>query len=39
MTLEPVESFDITLERSIELNSRITLNPVDGAIEIIDHDD
>ena len=31
-----IESFNITLERTVGLDSRITLEPVDGVIEIID---
>ena len=32
------ESFDVTLERTPGLNMRITLDPVDGIIRIIDND-
>ena len=38
VVLENVESFDVTLERTLGLDSRITLNPVDGVIEITDND-
>ena len=34
--LENVESFDVTLERTPGLDVRITLDPVDGVIEIRD---
>ena len=34
--LENVESFDVTLERTPGLDARITLDPVDGMISIID---
>ena len=37
-TLELTESFTVTLERTLNLNSRITLNPVDRDIEILDND-
>ena len=37
IVLENVESFDVTLERTPDMNSRITLNPVDGVIEITDN--
>ena len=37
-TLEIVESFDVTLERTPDLDSRITLDPVNGVLEIIDND-
>ena len=33
---EQIESFNITLERTVGLDRRITLEPVDGVIEIID---
>ena len=33
-----VESFTVTLERTPGLNNRITLNPVDGVVEITDDD-
>ena len=36
--LEKVESFDVTLEKTPGLDTRITLNPVDGVVEIIDED-
>ena len=36
--LENVESFDVTLERTPGLDMRITLDPVDGVIEIRDDD-
>ena len=36
--LENVESFDVTLERAPELDSRIMLDPVDGVIMINDND-
>ena len=36
--LENVESFDVTLERTSDLDSRITLDPVDGVVEINDND-
>ena len=36
--LEMTESFDVTLERTPGLDSRITLNPVDGVVEITDND-
>ena len=36
--LENVESFNITLERTSDLDSRITLDPVNGVVEIIDND-
>ena len=32
------ESFNVTLERTPGLNMRITLNPVDGIINIIEND-
>ena len=38
VVLENVESFDVTLDRAPELDSRITLSPVDGIVEIIDND-
>ena len=34
--LENVESFDVTLERTPGLDMRITLDPVDGVVEITD---
>ena len=36
--LEMTESFDVTLERTPGLDSRITLRPVDGVVEITDED-
>ena len=36
--LENVESFDVTLERTPGLDSRITLDPVDTVVEITDDD-
>ena len=33
-----VESFDVTLERTPGLDSRIRLDPVDGVVRIIDDD-
>ena len=33
-----VESFTVTLQRTTGLNNRITLNPVDGVVEITDND-
>ena len=36
--LEDAESFDVTLERTFDLDNRITLDPVDGEIEITDND-
>ena len=38
VTLEPVKSLHVNLERTTELDSRITLNSVDGEIDIIDDD-
>ena len=38
VTLEMTESSSVTLERTPDLNSRITLNPVDGDINILDND-
>ena len=38
MTVESIETFAVTLERTSDLDSRITLNPVDGEIEITDND-
>ena len=38
MIVELTESFFVTLERTPGLDSRITLDPVDGAIELIDDD-
>ena len=36
---EPDEMFAVTLERTPGLNDRITLDPVDGVVIIIDDDD
>ena len=36
--IENVESFNVTLLRTTDLEPRITLDPVDGEIEIIDGD-
>ena len=36
---DPDEMFGITLERTPSLNDRITLDPVDGVVIIIDIDD
>ena len=38
MIVEETESFFVTLERTPGLDSRITLDPVDGEIEITDND-
>ena len=38
ITLENDESFILTLERTSDLNSRITLDPVNGVVEITDND-
>ena len=38
MVVELNESFLVILERTHDLDSRITLNPVNGAVEIIDDD-
>ena len=35
---EPHEYFNFTLERTPDLDTRISLNPVDGRIAIIDND-
>ena len=35
---EPLEFFDYTLEGTPGLDSRITLDPVDGVVEITDND-
>ena len=35
---EPTELFNVTLERTAGLDSRIELNPVDGVVEIEDDD-
>ena len=35
---EPLEYFNFTLERTPDLDTRISLNPVDGRITIIDND-
>ena len=37
MIAEMTESFFVTLERTPGLDSRITLDPVDGLIEIVDN--
>ena len=36
--LENIESFNFTLERTSELDIRITLDPVDGVVQINDND-
>ena len=36
--LEVTESFDVTLDKTSDLDDRITLGPVDGEIVIIDED-
>lgn len=36
--VENVESFDVTLERTPDLDGRIILDPVDGVVEITDND-
>ena len=36
--VEMTESFDVTLERTTSLDSRITLGIADGVFEIIDND-
>ena len=38
MILENVVSFDVTLERTPSLDTRITLDPVNGVVEITDND-
>ena len=38
VVLENVESFDVILDRAPELDSRITLEPVNGVVEITDND-
>ena len=38
MIVESTEFFPVTLERTPGLHSRITLNPINGAVEIIDDD-
>ena len=38
MTLENIESFNVILDRSLDLDSRIHLDPVIGEIQIIDND-
>ena len=35
---EPVEEFDVTLERTLGLDSRISLDPVDARVLIRDND-
>jgi hypothetical protein len=37
-TLELTETFTVTLDRTPTLDTRITLNPVDGDIKILDND-
>ena len=37
-TLELTETFIVTLDRTPALDNRITLNPVDGDIDILDND-
>ena len=37
-TLELTETFIVTLDRTPALDTRITLNPVDGDIDILDND-
>ena len=39
VTLEMTESFSVTLERTPDLNSRITLDPVNGKMYIDDDND
>ena len=36
--VESIETFAVTLERTSDLDSRITLNPVTEEIKIIDND-
>ena len=36
--LENIESFNFTLESTFELDTNITLDPVDGVVEINDND-
>ena len=36
--LENIESFNFTLERTSELDTNITLDPVDGVVQINDND-
>ena len=38
MVLELLESFSVTLERTPGLDDRITLDPIDGVVEINDND-
>ena len=38
LVLEMEESFNVTLKRTIGLDSRIELSPMDGVIEIIEND-
>ena len=38
MIVESIETFAVTLERTSDLDSRITLNPVDEEIKTIDND-
>ena len=35
---EPVEEFDITLQRTLGLDTRISLEPVDARVEIYDNE-
>ena len=37
-TLELTETFIVTLDRTPALDTKITLNPVDGDIDILDND-
>ena len=36
--LENDESFDLTLEKTSDLDSRIRLNPANGVVEVVDDD-
>ena len=36
--LELIETFSLTLERTSGLDSRITLSPVDGTVQITDNE-
>ena len=38
LALEMAESFDISLNRTADLDSRIILDPAEGMIQIIDND-
>ena len=38
VTVENVESFNVSLERTSDLDSRITLDLVNAVVEIIDND-